>query len=671
MPSMDYYPQSISCYFKIPQWIDSFPPEYKRLRLFVGKRYGNTTLYLSLLLICLIPFYNFIKWKLIVKEKPLSQVISSTDRPLSHKFLVHSSTLKVILFWGLFSLILNLIDTYSDLMFITKRLGRVATASMPGLLFLTLRPSPLPNTLYLALLPVHKWLSRIVVLESILHTGLYLYYYYRSGTIFKIFKPANLYGFLALFAFVVIGVTSLSRVRRSMFKVFYFSHYVLTWVSVIALYYHARPGIPLYTILNIGVLLLQVLYRILLTSKTKITTIQVSPTLTLVEFPKSSLRKKPVLPAAHIRINNKNGILKDLFYQIVPLAHPYTIASLPNEEIVKLIIRGGKFPLLNNREYYVSGVFEPNYNFIKQESFLNRFKRVRQSPAERLFDTSFPISRNIDAERVLIVVGGSGISFGIPLLRELSYNGVSARLIWVCKDIKDLNLLNHFRGIQDIECYITSDANEDDIVIDYYEDGKTENDVFKINRYGSTDPSTSEHEDEDEIDFTASYKVPIKPYSAKNSSKENPDLTMASFAGISTELTTKYKHDKYDASNCEYIVSRSKKPDSNPVSKKPSSISEDIDFESFKNIKVPKSISIYYGRPNLNSSHYNWCLESQCLGPTVNIDGEVGCCRDSDQHHVDRSKIWVVAAGPRGLVEHAQQWALDGGLQCHTESFAV
>lgn len=40
-------------------------------------------------------------------------------------------------------------------------------------------------------------------------------------------------------------------------------------------------------------------------------------------------------------------------------------------------------------------------------------------------------------------------------------------------------------------------------------------------------------------------------------------------------------------------------------------------------------------------------------------------------HVDDLAKVWVLAAGPKGLVESTKRWATDGGLHFHEESFSV
>lgn len=383
-------------------------------------------------------------------------------------------------------LVFSFINTKQDLLHVTKRLGRVAVALMPPLLFLTMRPSPLPQTLYLALLPIHKAISRVVVLASLLHTIFYCCFMHSHGVLLvKVLKPANMYGVLAMLLLILIAITSIWKFRRYNFKVFYCLHYVATWLTVIFIYLHARPGVPYYTLLSCSVLCIQILYRVYHTRLTKVTVLRVSKNLTVLEFPATDLVKKPVLPAGHVRmlIRFKNP-LKRWFFNLVPLQHPFTLASLPNEDTAKLIIRNGNFPLVNNHEYYVTGSFEPIINFIdkvrRQRGGIGGLfssilaPRVNNNPFHITSSLLYgsPLNYLINARRVLMCVGGSAISFALPLLRILNFNGVTTRLIWVTRDYRDLNLLNCFtHNFQGMEVYISAfPGTEQDIVVDYDDD---------------------------------------------------------------------------------------------------------------------------------------------------------------------------------------------------------
>lgn len=664
----------LSC---LPHWFDNITKDEKKMRKKVTQRYANMTLVGSILLILLIPVWRRLAQRLHLRMEIKTNIIC------------------IITLWTAIAVGATTLQSRNDLLVIAKRLGRIPVALMPALLLLTSRPSPLPTVLYLTLLPIHKWLSRIVVLQGLLHTILYLFYFNHKGTMSKVLKLENIYGIIAMVAFILIAITSLPRIRRIAFKVFYFTHYLMTWVSVLALYFHARPGIPVFTSINILILVSQIAYRVHYTTLTKLTVTPMSPTLALVEFPINSIARSMELPVGHVRINNKHRGLKALWYHLVPFQHPFTVSSLPTDETVKLIVRRGTFPLISNHHYYITGAFEPELAFIHSKAKKNG--SVRQPLLGGQFGG--PMDYNITAERVLIIVGGSGISFGLPLYRLLNYNGISVRLIWVCKDIRDLNILNWFRGIQGIECYITG---ENDIEVDYYDDQKHGLDAPTIEYYGSLDDDASE------IDFTTlgrEYKE------AHNIGPSSPLSLSSPYTALTPmpSLSPLKRVPKYHSAPVKKIPSFKRLAQAKSVPAlhpdglldKPSTKSlnfhENIhiatsgqcsftttpphlahlprsELPEFEKLKLPASVRVFSGRPNLGAEDYDWCTQTSCIGPRIE-HGKSVCCRDvqDDGAHkrVNKENVWVIGAGPQGLVDEAGDWAKEGGLKWHGESFSV
>lgn len=335
--------------------------------------------------------------------------------------------------------------------------------------------------------------------------------------------------------FILIGITSLPKIRRSNFQLFYYSHYLATWGSVILLQHHARPNMNILTIVNVTLLLAQIAYRVWHTNLSTVSVVTVSPSISVVEFSLSDLSKKPVFPSAHIRMNNYHNFwLKRWFYHIVPFQHPYTIASLPNERAVRLIVRTGMFPLRTNSKYYITGAFEPKVDFMSKDTRSSSPFSPFQSSTPMLLLS--PLSFNINAKRVFMVVGGSAISFGLPMLRILNFNGVNVRLIWVTRDHRDMKLLNVFKNnYTGLEIYVTGTlGSEQDLQIDYIDygpdtlglspesgnsperDPNTSLNTIGSTKYGSitTDKTgfssaadQSNKHNEDEFDFTNLYSA--------------------------------------------------------------------------------------------------------------------------------------------------------------------
>ena len=615
--------------------------------------------------------------------------------------LYHNNSLRHCLFWCLVCSVASFFHTSYDLLQITKRLGRVAVALMPPLLFVTLRPSPLPRTLYLRILPIHKWISRIVVLASLLHSILYIYYMVIKGVFWmKIKKLPNIYGVLAMFLFIVIGFTSIRKFRRYNFKLFYYIHYISTWLTVIMIHFHARPGVPYYTAMNVMILSYQIGYRIYHTRSTRVMVTPISPTLSLFEFPVDSLAKKAILPAGHVRVSRYDmNIVKRVLFQLVPFQHPYTIASLPDEDTVKLIIRNGNFKLKNGGVYYITGAFEPVINFLERPRDIKEFLKNYSRKSNPFQVTSLgllhsPLYYVVNARRVLICVGGSAIAFGLPLLRILNFNGIMVRLIWVIRDFRDLKLLEFFKNnFEGMEIYVSGDfSSEQDIQLDY--DDHLSNDVI-VNEpslisgsnhnnencsllassnhktYGSTRSQPIEEIEEDdheadEIDFTNSFRI-----------KHNISQSQLRLDNKLGESQVKLASGNAFRKNILLDPTACNQCSCSNTSAKTNSHFDDEEtllhnVAKDKKIKVPSGVKIYCGRPNLNERDYAWCLEQDC--DTSPDDEE--CCQNmlggSLGANVEKlSQVWVVAAGPDGLVESTRHWATDGGLHFHAESFAV
>lgn len=634
----------------------------------------------------------------------------------------HNQSFHQCVFWTMVVLVPTLYDSNKDLLQITKRMGRISVALMPPLLFLTLRPSPLPDTLYLSLIPIHKWISRVVVVESLLHTVFYLWYMADNNTLFKLKKLANVYGVIAMVLFFLIAITSLKKIRRMHFRFFYFVHYISTWATVILLHFHARPGVPYYTTMNCAILISQIAYRLYHTKLTTITRVEISQSLSLVEFPVEDLSIKPILPGSHIRINkhHKNW-LKRWFLFLIPLQHPFTVASLPTDLTVRLVIRNGRFQLVSNEKYYVTGVFNPRLTFMSKPkmpslrrstsrfSLLAKFG-VRQTPNPFHLNAGplslSPLAFNTNVRKVLMCVGGSAISFALPLLRILKFNGVNVRLIWVSRDINDLKLLNHFKfNFDGMQIYISGlSGNENEIEIDYidsysdypdeqhdamlsstvastsYQSQRTDdtpllskfsndrdNSLSKSKGYGTLRRAGSlgclqcvgEIDPNDEIDFTQAFSA-----RKHKSSKSHENLN---FCGVHPSASLTHGNVFRKPS----IIEPPTIGHSTLSSKEVTNDGDRVEFEvSDSKLKIPSGIQVFFGRPTLDDSDYAWCLQREC---DLESDVDPGChLKDHANTEVDDlAQVAVIAAGPPGLIETTRRFATDGGLHYHEEAFAV
>ncbi|SCV00080.1 LAMI_0G02762g1_1 [Lachancea mirantina] len=625
--------------------------------------------WLACIAVCVVvPAWNYLRlqrWVFRLRHY-LRHDVLRRYRHIHGSRLYHNQSLKIACFWLAITAFCSLFRADGDLAQITKRLGRIAVALMPPLLFLTLRPSPLPHTLYLTLVPLHKWLSRVVVLISVIHTALYSWYFLETGVFLtKMKKPANYWGVVALTLFLLIAVTSVSQTRRRNYRAFYYVHYLSTVFTVVLLHFHARPPIPYYTAMNATILLAQIVYRVWHTAKTMVSVLQISSTLAIVEFPLKDLVKKPILPSSHIRVSrfNERSIFSRIFHQLVPFQHPYTIASLPTDDTVKLIVRCGKFQLRSGMKLLVTGVFEPRIDFLQVPTKT----QLLSSPEVTLRHNS-QLRFIVSARRAFMVVGGSAISFGLPLLRILNFNGVTVRLIWVTRDFKDLTLLNHFKNNFDgLEIYITQPVGgEQDLQIDYIDfENNLENNADTRERSPLLGSSRSESKYGTTSTMPTSFENSLENHGKSNEADEI-DFTQIYSVG---NLRRKTKFDMLSAGAIDSSVFRKPSVVTAPVDQIDSDIEDGEQMANSNTLKIPAGVKVFFGRPNLTNADYQWCLERECIGPSITND-----CSYEERFRPgakDLSHVWVVAAGPHGLVENTKRWATDGGLHFHEESFTL
>ncbi|ODV86438.1 hypothetical protein CANARDRAFT_196762, partial [[Candida] arabinofermentans NRRL YB-2248] len=419
----------------ISDWIPRIPPKSvsdsrKELRKRLTLEYGYYTFIITIVFILLIPYWNRAPNYFV---KLYSRLVSNIDysRARNNWFTLNLQVIKIIVFWSVALSLLSLLQLNSDVQFLAARLGRVATYCLPTILFLTLRPSPLPHTLYLSLLPIHKWLSRLVILQSLGHTFLYIIFFIERGTIQKIWRIDNLNGVVAMVSFLLIMITSLPPFRRSVYNFFFIIHYLSSWIIIITLYFHVRPSIPYITALNASILIYQIYYRFKITTISWIETTEISNNLLLVSIPNESIKLKSNIPGCHIRmINYNNSIIQRLKTLFVPIQHPYTLTTLPIDNSQKLVVRKGTFELTENKKYLITGVYKPHLQFLKPSPYQSN---------QLIFQTA--------VKKCLIVVGGSAISFAIPILRTLNYNGSMVKIVWVIRNHQDLKILDYFKNV--------------------------------------------------------------------------------------------------------------------------------------------------------------------------------------------------------------------------------
>lgn len=353
-----------------------------------------------------------------------------------------------------------------------KRLGRFAYLLLPLDIFFAFKPNPLPNIYYLEFIFLHKWLSRIIVLLSFIHGLMFVIKWIQVDQFFKFFKILNFLGVIALFGFLIITLISLKPIRHRFYKWFFTTHLILAWISPFLLQYHARPGVTFYSFLIIILFITQIITKIWKSRNFKIEIITSKNSfLQIIKFPNEFGSKW--LPSSHIRLSNYSK--KNPLTYLLP-THPFTIASSPFETSIKLVVKKTNLTLFPNIQYSISDPYPSLHS--------NFFKT---------------------AENVLLIAGGSGISYSLGLYQNLvSNNSTNVTMIWILRNRADLWILDHFK-IKKIDIFITSEisktdddyAGEDEQLLESLDTLDIEDDGFELE-----DLNNDPFDDINEIDIS-------------------------------------------------------------------------------------------------------------------------------------------------------------------------
>lgn len=368
--------------------------------------------------------------------------------------LVKSPLFITIIVWTLLLVGLGIFHIQLPENYVTsiKRFGRLSYALLPFDIFLVLRPNTI-GLRYLELIDLHKWMSRLIIVCAIIHGIGYFVKWILEGALFtKLFKLWNFLGIVVFTLNLILIVISLRYFRRRIYQYFYMVHNITIWLFVGLIILHARPGVGKYAVICAGLLGLQIFERyskshtltnlkVISNEGSNLVVVKIQRNLDLPDWPSGS----------HIRLTYP---LTNYKAWIFP-THPYTIASLESESTLDLIIsKSNRFLLEPQTSYSWTGPF-----------------------------TSFSKELLQTIDNAHIICGGSGISFALPIFRNLKLKASHVKLIWCVKSKNDLHVLRALNFNEEITIQITGNL----------EDSTSLNTAFDEEDYGLLDYDNNEN----------------------------------------------------------------------------------------------------------------------------------------------------------------------------------
>lgn len=339
----------------------------------------------------------------------------------------------------------------------TKRLGRISYA-FTNLIILMVLQDPLSifkgTFSYLEFIPLHKWLSRSIFGLSILHGILFIIKWSRDPNVSvwaKMLKnKANLIGVILSLEILSMLIISLKPIRQKSYKLFYITHQLVNLSFIILIPFHARPGVSFpFLVINLCLLVAYCLNRTIRCQRLNVQGISqsIDSRLYIVELPAENfyLSSDNWSLGSHIRISPYARY--DPRYWLFP-SHPYTVAT-QNKSSIKLIINKTNFFMEYTKKYTING---PYQNCFVSQVMQDKGKKVNN---------------------IILVAGGSGISFILPIYQfllstdnphssKISYN--SLKIVWLVKNIGEFIHIKRNLGIsseyfEQMDIFITAEID--------------------------------------------------------------------------------------------------------------------------------------------------------------------------------------------------------------------
>lgn len=394
-------------------------------------KYGYVIFCVSVLYALIIAFSNFMfmkRWN--KRDSPPHSSIWGRLRSVE-RWWIHI-VLWVAIIVGL--TFFNIKEPIEQSLTIIKRLGRLAFCIVPLDVLLVIRPSLLTNS-YLELITLHKWFSRVIIATSFAHGLGFCVKWILQGVFWsKVLAVKNFLGVLTIVPALALLVISARPVRERMYRLFYVWHNVVVVLFLVPMFWHARPGVSDFILLLVVMLAFQLYQK--LSSVHAVGSIQIvdhgSSSLQMLRIQKPTYFPSTWLAGSHVRLSYP---MSDVKYWLFS-SHPYTIASIPEDRTIDLVVRKGlQFQVFSSLSYSLSN--------------------PHVSLPSLFFET---------AQNVVILCGGSGISLGAPLLRELqTRSNRSAKLVWCISNKNDLFVLNELNITLSVEVYVTREVDRNEL----------------------------------------------------------------------------------------------------------------------------------------------------------------------------------------------------------------
>ncbi|OAA59226.1 metalloreductase Fre8 [Niveomyces insectorum RCEF 264] len=372
-------------------------------------------------------------------------------------------------FWLVLMTALCVLETGRDYFHLTKRFGAVATAQFPVQYLLALKyANPLAAVFRSSHEQLNRWhrvLGGFVYVLLGLHAAFYTNYFLGHGGLLpRLVRPTVPTGLLAITAMTLMSTTALAVVRRASYRVFFVTHVLAAFsVPFLILFHtrHARYNMATALLLLIADLVLRKIHTV--TTQATVAAIPGTDLVTLMApLPHTALHRFRAHPGAHIYMGlpaaartpgkvSSSPSLSWSYWLFEFLFNPFTVAAVNDStNDVTLVVRTRRGPMTAALAKHAAAaaaaagptaVGTPSMPDTDNDdgdgdgaatpALATRHHPDAESPRAigtlpvniegpyGAMASQFPTLTPRNVDRVLLVAGGVGATFLVPIYRAL------------------------------------------------------------------------------------------------------------------------------------------------------------------------------------------------------------------------------------------------------------
>ncbi|KAK0721477.1 hypothetical protein B0T21DRAFT_414659 [Apiosordaria backusii] len=383
--------------------------------------------------------------------------------------------------WLLWLVTLSFMETGEDYLHLTKRFGIVAVSQYPLQYLLALKSlNPFSYLLQSSHEQVNRWhrvCAQVTTTLLFIHGGLYLNFYIMNNRLYRLGVPIVLAGVIAFISLNLMLTTALRPIRRYSYRLFFLTHLTLAIAIPFLILFHAAPA------RSFMIQTLLVFFVDLISRKMDTVTGHAS----FESIPGTNL-VKVTATIPHVKINRFRGNPGSHIYLSIPAAaratfadptsishllfeflfNPFTIAAVHEQENdLTLIARHNGGPMTAALGHYavLAKSHRPNRNSsIPDARNENKIPLNIEGPYGSV--THFPnLASPAEFDRILLVSGGVGATFTVPLYKSILNENPNAKvqLVWSVRTAGDATwaLFNSsLMNDENVQIYVTGVSGE-------------------------------------------------------------------------------------------------------------------------------------------------------------------------------------------------------------------